>query len=147
MSSPLNLPDGVKAWQLGRRENHDTLHKVLSKYVFGEFFVTSENKEQELRAVRDGVDCSGSNALLKNLLQDGDHGAQIRLLLSLGIDPDKPIYSFRPSHWTVLWGRQSCAKALAPCRPDLKAVNDCGKTPRTTDVSTSVMIRRLVIWV
>jgi hypothetical protein len=137
MTSPLKLPDGMTLRELGRAENHATLDAVLSKYAFGTFWVTNEEEEEELRAVRrafdDGVD-SRAWGVLHWLLQDGNHEAQFRLLLSLGIDPDKPTkFAYRPSHFTTCYGRPSCARALAPCRPNLAAVDGNGKTPSATE--------------
>jgi hypothetical protein len=126
------IPGNLRAYELGQTQNHATLRQALSKYAFGKFWVTSGDKEQDLRAVRrafdDEVDTSGRGAL-HWLVHDGDAVAECRLLLSVGIDPDKPnAYSEeRPSHWTTHYGRPLCAEALAPCRPHLTAVDYFGR--------------------
>ncbi len=137
MASPLAIPGNQRPYVLGRSEYHDTLNEFLSKYAFGKFWVTNEDQEQQLRAVRCAFDDDVNfytRTVLTELLGDGDHEALFRLLLSLGIDPDMPIreLNLRPSHYTTCWGRPSCARALAPCRPDLTAVEIDGGTPRTT---------------
>ncbi len=140
MASPLKID--YKACYLGLSRNHVDLHNAISKYAFGNFWVTNEDSEQELRGVRcafdDEVDSLG-RGVLHFLLVDGDHEAPFRLLLSLGVDPDKPAGNaqqlVRPSHYATLYGRPSCARALAPCRPDLTAVHEGGRTPITIPVS------------
>jgi hypothetical protein len=133
--SPLKIPGNVTVRELGVSENHDRLSEVISNYAFGKFWVTNEDEEKKLRAVRcafdDGVDTDGWG-VLHVLLQDGDHETQIRLLLALGIDPDKPTNTkYRASHHTTFYGRPSCARALAPCRPDVTARDGNGYTPST----------------
>jgi hypothetical protein len=125
-------------WDLGKAENHVTLRNYLHKYPIGKFAVTSSKEELELAVVRrffdDGVD-HGRRGVLHGLLRDGDHEEELRLLLSVGVEPDKPNKdNFRPSHEAACWGRQACARALAPCRPDLSAVNCAGDTPLTARV-------------
>ncbi len=128
------IPDNLRAYELGQKQNLVTLLKVLSKYAFGKFWVTNSDEEQELLAVRrafdDELDTAGRGVLYWMLL-DGDAVAQCRLLLSVGIDPDKPMkhLSHRASHWTTYYGRPSCAEALAPCRPNLAAVDHGGEKP------------------
>jgi hypothetical protein len=140
MTSPPKLPDDVGVWMVGNSHYHDTLNECLSKYAFGKFWVTNEHEEKEMRAVRcifdDAVHSSNDGGgVLLYLLRDGDHEAQFRLLLSLGMDPDKlrEYKQSRPSHFTTRYARPSCARALAPCRPRVTALDEFGKTPCTTD--------------
>jgi hypothetical protein len=139
MTSPLAIPDYLAPYQLGRWVHHGKLNEVLSKYAFGEFWVTSEDEEQELAAVRQVFDADWHSSrcdVLYALLCDGDHEAQCRLLLSLGFDPNKPDKHWycQPYHVTTMKGRPLCARALAPCRPDFTDADDTyWKRPRTTD--------------
>jgi hypothetical protein len=145
MTTALKLPGKLKAYELGEEKNHATLHKVLSKYSFGKFWVTNKGEEEELAAVRrdfdDGVD-SYEAGVLHSVLRSGDHEAQFRLLLSLAIDPDKPKSDTksRPSHFTTCMGRPSCAQVLAHCRADLTAADVNGHTPRTRSAAVSIWL-------
>jgi hypothetical protein len=130
------IPGNFMAYELGQQQNLTPLREVLSKYAFGKFWVTSGAEEQELCAVRrtfdDGVNNFGWG-VLHCLVRDGDAVAQCRLLLSVGIDPDKPIKRLnqRPSHFASCYGRPLCAEALARCRPNLSAVDREGEKPNT----------------
>ncbi len=148
MASPLVLPGELRAYELGLRQNHATLNALLSTYAFGKFWVTNEGREKELRGVRCAFDDDVNSyveRVLPALLSDGDHEALFRLLLSLGLDPDKPDKRVennrRASHLTTYFGRPSCARALAPCRPDVKAIDAVGGTPRTVTVGVSELKR------
>ncbi len=118
-------------------ENHVTLHEVLSKYAFGKFWVTNEAMEHELATVRRAFDDAVeiyAVSVLHTLLNEGDHEVQLRLLLSIGIDPDQrdKFFSKLPSHTATQNGWLSCVRALAPCRPDLMAIDrNRGKRPST----------------
>ena len=112
------------------------MHEVLSKYVSGAFWVIDKKSEEELSQVRKLFDDEALNekqsaGVLHKVLYSGDHDHEFRLLLALGINPDLSTGSskYRPSHRTTFWGRSACARALAPCRPDLTAENRNGEVP------------------
>ena len=136
----VHIPGVIKPYDLGENQHHVVLHAILSNYEFGKFWVTDKASEEQLEKVRrlfDQGKHKNKNMILHNLLRDGDHDPQLRLLLSIGVHPDLACTSkIRPSNYTTRRGRPACARALGSCRPDLSAVDDIFKSnPMTISVS------------
>ena len=120
----IEIPSGIQPYSLGRKPLHGALHEALSKYELRKFWVTDKACEEELGEVRrcfdESKDGEKHNMVVHYLVRDGDHQAQLRLLLSIGVHPDLgSCWNNRPSHLTTIYGRPSCARELSPCRPNL----------------------------
>lgn len=135
----MNVPKGVKTWQLGYEKHLKHLDCALNEAQVDSLYATSPSSEDHIRSLRESVDASRSAhgvGLVHTLASSCDAKneqlivVRLQRLLSLGVNPDlASSYPRRPSHIAARNHLALFFKAIWLCRPETAAKDGQGKTP------------------
>ena len=128
---PFNQHDLFRA---GNSDEWPRLRKIVRLLANDSFAVTNPETQLMLDKTRklfdESVDDHGQNCFLHLLDSSSDKPRRLELLLSLGVDPDRPDdCGFRPSHLCASQGLVKSAHVVFMCRPDMAARDGNGHTP------------------